>query len=184
MAVHRKFVSWRTVSNEELLDALEKVEKMRKPTRTPKPLTELSRVNEQEIFAAFTYLKLKEEKPAVASKFLMKFAELYKEVGKKDSLYGIFEATRLAFEELRRSKNISLDKFREIRLYALGKSQLDSVRDETTVKKITDRPSDTAVRAVKTALKKVDQNTIATEEELANFRKKNKERRESDLSLN
>jgi hypothetical protein len=114
----------------------------------------------------------------------MKFAELYKEVGKKDSLYGIFEATRLAFEELRRSKNISLDKFREIRLYALGKSQLDSVRDETTVKKITDRPSDTAVRAVKTALKKVDQNTIATEEELANFRKKNKERRESDLSLN
>ena len=136
------------------------------------------------IFAAFTYLRLKEEKPALAGKFLMSFAELYKDIGKKDPLYGIFEATRLAFEDLRKTKQITFDKFKEIRLYALGKSQLDSVRDETTVKKITDKPSDTAVRAVRTALIKVAQNAIATDEELENFRKKNKARRESDDLLN
>jgi hypothetical protein len=141
-------------------------------------------VNEQELFAVFTYLSLKAQKPGLATKFIKAFRDKYEQMAKIDPVFGIYEACRVALQNVKKSDGLSNHEVQDIRLTALGKSQLDSIRDQVDVKRVTEGREDTAVRAVRTAMKKVNENPEATLDELTSFREKNIQRRKDTRIIN
>jgi hypothetical protein len=141
-----------------------------------KPLSEHSRVNEQELFAAFTYLQLQEKQPEAATDFLSKFRSAVEAFGSDKSQYSILDITRSILKEFRKAKVIPRAMFKKIRRVSLGLSQLDSVKDDVNSSRVTNGSNDTALRSFKTALTKIAENTVASEADLRNFVTRNKNR--------
>lgn len=141
-----------------------------------KPLTENSRVNEQELFAAFTYLQLQEKQPETAKDFLSKLRAALTAKDPNNSEYSLLDATRGILQEFRKTKAIPRRMFIKIRQVSLGLSQLDSVRDSVNIGRVTEGANDTALRSVKTAMTRISENGIATRDELRSFAGQNKER--------
>ncbi len=183
MRVNQYVTMSRAFSDDEVVDALRLVTRVGKNSKNPRPIGDLSRVNEQELFAVFTYLSLKDERPNLASKFIKAFRLNYDKFSKIDPIFGIYEACRVALQEVKRSDGLSGQMIKDIRLTALGKSQLDTMRDQVDIRRVTDGENNTAVRAIRTALKKVNQNSDATEDELKSFRLKNIDRRKNNRIL-
>lgn len=167
-------------SDNEITRALEQITRPAETEPNSRPLSNYSRVNEQELFGAFIVLQLRDLGKGLAAKFLGKYREVYKDTVKADPNFGIYDSIWKSLSSLRKAGNILNEKAREIRQYALGKSQLDSIKDEVHVKRVTSGKTDTAVRALKTALAKIKENPIATEQELESFRNKNMARRKED----
>lgn len=141
-----------------------------------KPLTENSRVNEQELFAAFTYLQLQEKQPETAKDFLSKLRSSLTPKDPDNSEHFLLDATRGILQEFRKTKTISRRMFIKIRQVSLGLSQLDSVGDSVNIRRITEGANDTALRSVKTAMTRISENSIATRDALRSFAGKNKAR--------
>lgn len=184
MKVNQYVTMSRAFSDDEIVDALKLITRVGKNSKTPRPIGDLTRVNEQELFAVFTYLSLKAEKPGMASQFIKEFRDQYERIAKVDPVFGIYEGCRVALQRVKKSKSLTNHEVRDIRLTALGRSQLDSVRDQVDVKRVTEGRDDTAVRAVRTAIKKVKENPEATLDELKSFRDKNIQRRKDNRILN
>ncbi len=142
-----------------------------------KPLSDTSRVNEQEVFAATVIESVNKQDPKIAREFWNKFEELTKIMSKKDPSNAIFEAARRTLRGMRRSGSIAKEIAKGIKKYSLGKSQLDSKRDTLSTENVTGKRGDTAFREVKTAVAKFEKNVEATEEEFAAFKINNAERR-------
>jgi hypothetical protein len=141
-----------------------------------KPLTENSRVNEQQLFAAFTYLQLQKNQPEIAKDFLSKLRSSLALKDPRNSEHFLLDATRGILQEFRNTKTIPRRMFIKIRQVSLGLSQLDSVRDSVNMRRITEGANDTALRSVKTAMTRISENSIATRDELRSFVGKNKAR--------
>lgn len=141
-----------------------------------KPLTEHSRVNEQELFAAFTYLQLQEKQPEAATDFLSKFRTAVEAFGSNTSQHSVLDITRNILKEFRKAKVIPRAMFKKIRRVSLGLSQLDSLKDDVNSRRVTDGSNDTALRSFKTALAKIAENTVASESDLRSFVNRNKSR--------
>ena len=161
-------------SPEAIMDT---VAKLRSPDdATVTPLTEHSRVNEQELFAAFTYLQLEQKQPEAATDFLSKFRTAVEALGPDKSQYSMLDITRNILKEFRKAKVIPRAMFKKIRRVSLGLSQLDSVKDDVNSSRVTNGSNDTALRSFKTALTKIAENTVASEADLRNFVTRNKNR--------
>jgi len=177
-------VSVSSITDAQLRESLNVVSKVKDPKRVGE-LSDLSRVNEQDMFAAITHAQIEKIDPKEATIFEAKFSELFVELNKKDPSNAVFETTRRVLKGMRRTGEISKELFKKIRLFSLGKAQLDSKRDELATKNVTGKKGDTALRAVKTALGKFASNVEATVEELSNFKNHNGARRaEARAALN
>jgi hypothetical protein len=180
MEISNNITTGRNYSDGEIRGALQQVIRADQKDPGSRPLSEYSRVNEQELFAAFIFLQLKDLGKSLATRFMTKYREVSPELINYDPSYGVYESVRRALNPLKKAYKIVNEKTQEFRRYALGKSQLDSLKDEVHVKRVTEGKADTAVRALKTALEKIKENSLASDAELESFRNKNIARRRED----
>jgi len=165
-----------SISEVQLRDSLSVVTRASDP-RGQRELTDLSRINEQDMFAALVHRQLKNKEPALAEKFEQRFATLVFEQAEKNPGHAVFEAARMALRRMRLAGDISRDVAVKIRHFALGKAQLDSKREELSTRNVTGKAGDTALRAVKTAITLFTGNAVASTEEMTLFRDLNSNRR-------
>lgn len=135
-------------------------------------ITELTRVNEQELYSALVHRRLEKEKPELATRYaaeLKAAADTYR-TGHPDDLNMFKVSDRLMRQYVRESKLSQAD-YRSIRDDAFGRAQLDSDRTRlSAVKSEGSKDGDTPLRAVSTAVKKIETNEAATSGEIAQFR--------------
>ena len=134
-------------------------------------VSDLKRVNETEMYAAYVHHKLSKSNPDLAEEFLTKVQEqtgIYKEE-RGDHLF--YKASDRVMRSFVRSKQIKKRDYKQLKYEAFGKSQFDSDRTRISAKRLEDLPSgDTAVRAIKTALTKAESNEKASDPEFQVWR--------------
>lgn len=160
-------------------DIMQTVAELRTPEgAAQQPITENTRVDEQELFAAFTYLQLEAQNPELAAEFMSKFKEEIHEAiaSKTDPRYTVLDVTRNILQGLRKAKSITRGMFKKIRRTSLGLSQLDSIKDSVNMDNVTKKDNDSAMRAFKTAFRKIAENPMATLKELRSFAANNRAR--------
>ena len=160
-------------------DIMQTVAELRTPEgAAQQPITENTRVDEQELFAAFTYLQLEAQNPELAAQFMSKFREGIHEAiaSKSDPRYTVLDVTRNILQGLRKAKSITRGMFKKIRRTSLGLSQLDSIKDNVNMDNVTKKDNDSAMRAFKTAFRKIAENPMATLKELRSFAANNRAR--------
>jgi len=165
-----------SISEQQLRESLAVIAKAADP-KGQRELTELSRVNEQDVFAALIHGQLENESRELSKKFEEKFQALVQENSDKHSGHAVFEAARMALRRLRLAGEVSRELAVKIRHFALGKAQLDSKRDELSTKNITGKAGDTALRTVQTAIKMFSVNEAASTQEMDSFKAINSTRR-------
>jgi hypothetical protein len=164
------------LTEQQLRDSIATIVKASDP-KGQKEITDLSRVNEQHMFAAIVHGRFNRLDPKQGQRFEEEFKALLPEQTSKHPGNHIFEAARIALKNMRLAGEITRGKAVRFRHFALGKSQLDSKLDELSTKNVTGKDGDTAVRAVKTAILKFTSNNIASQEEMKSFRDANIDRR-------
>ena len=161
-------------------DIMQAVVELRTPKGAEqKQVNENSRVDEQQLFAAFTYLQLKEQNPNLASEFLSQFRDGIQSAvnAQQKNPHIIVDVTRNILKGLRKTKAITRKLFKKIRRVSLGLSQLDSIRNSlNTDRTENNKGSDTPLRAFKTAFKKIAENPMASLRELRSFVANNRAR--------
>lgn len=170
------------ISEARLRESLSFVLRARDP-KGKANITDLTRVNEQDMFAALTHGQLKEKDSLLAREFEGRFTELVQELIKKDPNNGIFEAARRAVRAMRRSGKLIKASANQIRKVSLGMAQLDTVRDRLSTKNVTTKNGDTALRAIKTAIAKFSANSEASVEDLKSFTAANGTRRAEQRAM-
>lgn len=180
MEISKNVYLGRDYSESEIRGALEQITRPAERESNSRALSNYSRVNEQELFGALILLQLKDLGKGLASKFLGSYRVIYADTVKADPKFGVYDSVWKSLSSIRKAGLLAKEKVTEIRRYALGKSQLDSIKDEVSIKRVTPGKTDTAVRALKTALAKIKENPIATDLELDSFRDKNIARRQED----
>ncbi len=164
------------LTEQQLRESLAFVAKAKNPKGTT-VFSDLSRVTEQDMFAAVIHGQLKVKGTGLLNDFENKFVGLLPDLLKDNPTQGVFEAARRSFKSLRRAGTITKEAARIMRQETLGRSQFDSKRDELSIKNVTGKVGDTALRAVKTALSKFKKSVGATNEEFTAFKFLNATRR-------
>lgn len=152
-----------------IMGSMDRIRKIDNPKSAD--ITENSRINEQDLFAAVVENALGQVDPELSTKFSAAFAkevEQFKALEQSDTM---LKATRRALNSLIKDNALSRYAAKQIRKFALGKSQLDDIRSKLSVAKEDAESSETPLRAVKTALQKISENAIATDAEFIEFRK-------------
>jgi hypothetical protein len=163
------------ISSRELLSSLAVVKSADKDQAVAREdITDHTRTNEQEFFAALVHRKLSQVSRKAQTVFEQEFPRLIKEIKELDSENYLFRAVKGILRLLVRKGLISRTARREIRSYAIGKAQLDNNRTRLSTARLNSEPDDTPVRAVKTALAKFKENEPAGEAELSSFRGQNR----------
>lgn len=151
--------------------------------KSQKVLTDLTRVNEQQMYAALIHSQLKAHDQSAATGFAESFNEQLSELSQKKTGDFVFRAAKRALRGIRLLGVISRSFAGQIRQFALGKAQLDSKRDELSIRNITGKAGDTALRALRTALTKFENNDVATKEEIDSFKQLNRVNRRHQQNL-
>lgn len=137
-------------------------------------ITDNSRVSEQEVFSALIYEGLGKIDKNLQSEFLGSLSELIKNVKEFDPKNSVLRGTKRALKKLINSKSLVKDAARELRKFALGKSQLDNDNTRVSSSKLESQTNSTPVRSVKNALNMVSNNEIANNETHYAFKQNNK----------
>jgi hypothetical protein len=154
--------------NNSIMGSIDRIRKIDNPKSAD--LTENSRINEQDLFAAITENSLGQISTELSSKFNLAFAkevETFKVLEEPNSM---LKATRKALNSLIKDNQLSRYAAKQIRKFAVGKAQLDDNRSRLSVAKENPESSETPLRAVKTALQKISENAIASDAEFHEYR--------------
>ena len=143
----------------------------------------LSRVNEQELFAALTHRALSDRDPKLGNSFSEKFPSLVEELRSKFPKDYTFRAAKRIIRSLIKEGELSKLEGKALRRFAVGKSQLDSEPSKLSTSNITSSANDTAVRSFGKALEKIAKNEIASEEVMSSFRAHNQELKAEALAI-
>src|SRR5690606_12543604 len=119
---------------------------------SPDTISELSRVNEQELFAALLTSAFDQQEPKLGELFRTAFKERFERIREKYPEDGVFRASRRALKHLIKSKVLTRAEARTLRRLALGKAQLDSDRTRLSTAREGEEKNDTPLRAARTAL--------------------------------
>ena len=140
-------------------------------------LTPLTRVNEQQTYAALVLEGLRMEYPDKADKFIDEFQKHHENFVEKDPEHAVFRAAKKSLRSFRRMLGMRKRDLRELRHRALSGAQFDSLRHKLSIKREEGADDGTAVRALKTALKFIEESVPLTDGELKLFNQLNRSNR-------
>lgn len=168
-----EITNFNSSSRESLIQSIAKIRSLETGAEvSPEAITDYTRINEQQFYAVNLYDGLKQVDVKIADKFAGYTAEALAKITESGiDFSSLIRASKRALNRLILAKDVKRTVARELRGFALGKSQLDSDRTKLSVSRLTDAADDTPLRTVKTALVKYEENAIASGEERAEFRK-------------
>ena len=123
-------------------------------------ITQNSRINEQELFAAITKSAMSKVSKDAESFFKEHFGNLLKETKETRAENFVFAGIRRLLKKAVQEGIIPSIIAREIRHFAYDKAQLDEIKGKLSLTKEDKESKDTAVRTVNTALKKFESNEV------------------------
>lgn len=133
-------------------------------------VTENSRINEQEMFAAVVKNELAEISSKAKNYFVSNFKNEYEKIKDKFQNNVIYTVVRNLVRQIRIKGLITREVAVKTKQFAFGKSQLDKVSNLLSASKLDSSSSDTAVRAIKTAVKSYESNNSAEIADYKNFK--------------
>ncbi|MEZ4752874.1 MAG: hypothetical protein R3A13_00980 [Bdellovibrionota bacterium] len=134
-------------------------------------VSDLKRVNETEMYAAYVHNKLSSSNPELAKQFMTKLQEQTLSYKENRGEHLFYKASDQVMRTFVREKQLKKKEYKTIKYEAFGKSQFDSDRTQISAAKLeTLKDGDTAVRAVKTALAKANENKSASDPEFQVWR--------------
>jgi hypothetical protein len=151
-----------------IMGSIDRIRKIENPKSAD--LTENSRINEQDLFAAITENSLGQISSELSSKFNLAFAKEIESFKGLEDPNSMLKATRKSLNSLIKDNLLSRYAAKQIRKFAVGKAQLDDNRFRLSIAKENPESSETPLRAVKTALQKISENAIASDAEFLEYR--------------
>ncbi|MCB9030271.1 MAG: hypothetical protein H6619_04405 [Deltaproteobacteria bacterium] len=132
-------------------------------------LTPLSRVNEEEMFAAIIHRRLKKDHPELAQKYEERLTKLIGRTKRNLGEASVLKASNKLLRGFYRRNKISEESYNEIKAYAFGKAQLDQDPTLLSKERVESSGDTSALRSLSNAINSFEVNQAATPEVMQDF---------------
>lgn len=134
-------------------------------------VTDLSRVNEEDLYATIFYRDLKAKSPNAAIEFIKELPSMISNLNKTKGVNLVYKAADRVARDLVRKGVLAQELFREIKKRALGFAQLDGDKTWLNTERNEEATgTDTPLRSLKTVKALIIKNTELSEAQYALFR--------------